>query len=128
MIPKRQNWWLQTLAWTMIFNLSFAASIDQNRPNIVFIFTDDQDLHMDSLSYMPFLQKHLVNEGTTFQRHYCTISLCCPSRASLWTGLFSHNTNVTDIAPPFGKYQVQQYEPNYQCTLAHRASSLLTMV
>lgn len=73
------------------------------RPNIVFILTDDQDLHMDSLAYMPRLQKHLLDEGTFFQRHYCTIALCCPSRVNLWTGKAAHNTNVTDVNPPYGK-------------------------
>lgn len=42
------------------------------RPNIVFILTDDQDSHMNSLEYMPLTQKYLINEGTTFARHYCT--------------------------------------------------------
>ncbi|EME40308.1 hypothetical protein DOTSEDRAFT_66113 [Dothistroma septosporum NZE10] len=71
---------------------------------MVFILTDDQDLHMDSLSYMPFLKKHLVDEGTSFSRHYCTVALCCPSRVSLWTGKAAHNTNVTDVNPPYGGY------------------------
>nr|POE66240.1 arylsulfatase [Quercus suber] len=56
------------------------------KPNIVFILSDDQDLHMSSLSYMPFLEKHITNQGTSFSRHYCTVALCCPSRVSLWTG------------------------------------------
>ena len=73
-----------------------------SRPNVVFILTDDQDLHMDSLSYMPLLKKHLLDEGTFFKRHYCTIAVCCPSRVSLWTGKTAHNTNVTDVAPPYG--------------------------
>ena len=58
---------------------------------------------MDSLDYMPALQTHLVNLGTSYKRHYCTVSLCCPSRASLWTGKAAHNTNVTDLAPPYGR-------------------------
>lgn len=58
----------------------------RQRPNIVFILTDDQDQHMDSVSYMPYLQKHLISRGVTFSRHYCTVALCCPSRVSLWTG------------------------------------------
>ncbi|KAK6388126.1 hypothetical protein LTR65_008134 [Meristemomyces frigidus] len=74
------------------------------KPNIVFILTDDQDLHMDSLSYMPSLKKHLTDHGTSFHRHYCTVALCCPSRVSLWTGKAAHNTNVTDIGPPHGGY------------------------
>lgn len=99
---------------------------DRHRPNIVFILTDDQDIHMDSLSYMPLLQQHLIDRGTTFTKHYCTVALCCPSRASLWTGkaareffhqrtsiviteawsnsfLRTDNTNVTDLHPPWGK-------------------------
>ncbi|EXJ70853.1 arylsulfatase [Cladophialophora psammophila CBS 110553] len=74
------------------------------RPNIVFILTDDQDLHMDSLSYMPRVKEHLIDQGTFFKRHYCTIALCCPSRVSLWTGRAAHNTNVTDVNPPYGGY------------------------
>ncbi|ETN40584.1 uncharacterized protein HMPREF1541_04861 [Cyphellophora europaea CBS 101466] len=81
-----------------------SSSEGVDRPNIVFILSDDQDLHMDSLSYMPHLQKHLIDEGTFFRRHFCTVALCCPSRATLWTGREAHNTNVTDVNPPYGGY------------------------
>ncbi|KAK8212924.1 hypothetical protein M8818_003089 [Zalaria obscura] len=77
---------------------------DASKPNIVFILTDDQDLHMNSLAHMPHLKKHLLDEGTFFQRHYCTVALCCPSRVNLWTGKAAHNTNVTDVNPPYGGY------------------------
>lgn len=77
------------------------------RPNMVFILTDDQDLHMKSMPYMPYLKKHLLDRGTFYQRHYCTIALCCPSRVSLWTGKAGHNTNVTDVNPPYGVLVVQ---------------------
>lgn len=53
---------------------------------------------------MPSLNKLLVNEGTTYQRHFCTVALCCPSRVSLLTGKAAHNTNVTDVSPPYGGY------------------------
>ena len=78
--------------------------LSAKRPNIVFILTDDQDLHMDSLSYMPLTHQHIIKQGTFYKRHYCTITLCCPSRVSLWTGLAAHNTNVTDVNPPYGRY------------------------
>lgn len=74
------------------------------RPNIIFILTDDQDLHMNSLDYMPFVQKHLLDHGTLFRRHFCTTALCCPSRVTLWTGKAAHNTNVTNVVPPYGGY------------------------
>ncbi|GAB7360522.1 hypothetical protein MBLNU230_g8471t1 [Neophaeotheca triangularis] len=85
-------------------------------PNIIFFLTDDLDLHMDSLSYMPLLKKHLTDKGTSFNRHYCTVSLCCPSRASLWTGQHAHNTNVTELRPPWGgypKFVSQGYNEDY---------------
>ncbi|EFX06431.1 arylsulfatase [Grosmannia clavigera kw1407] len=77
---------------------------DGRKPNIVFIITDDQDLHMQSLDYLPHVKHHLRDHGTLFRRHYCTTSLCCPSRVSLWTGKQAHNTNVTDVKPPHGGY------------------------
>ncbi|KAI1626105.1 arylsulfatase [Exophiala viscosa] len=77
---------------------------NSKQPNIVFILTDDQDARMDSLSYMPYVQKHLIDKGTQFRRHYCTVALCCPSRVNLWTGKAAHNTNVTDVNPPYGGY------------------------
>lgn len=91
-----------------------------SQPNIVFIFTDDQDRVLQSLQYMGGVQKHLVwifqrficikyeanvaqvSQGAEYLHHYCTVSLCCPSRVNLWTGRAAHNTNVTDIAPPYG--------------------------
>lgn len=74
-----------------------------NRPNVVFILTDDQDVHLGSLSYQPLVKKYLIDNGLTFQHHYCTVAICCPSRVNLWTGLAAHNTNVTDVTPPYGE-------------------------
>lgn len=72
--------------------------------NVVFILTDDQDAAMDSMSYMPLVQKHLAKKGTTYVNHFTTTAICCPSRVSLWTGKQPHNTNVTDVHPPYGGY------------------------
>ncbi|KAK8007584.1 N-carbamoylsarcosine amidase [Apiospora arundinis] len=74
------------------------------KPNIVLIFTDDQDLHLNSLEHMPTVQKEIVAKGTTFNQHYATVAKCCPSRASLLRGQAAHNTNITDVHPPGGNY------------------------
>src|SRR5690348_3806122 len=76
------------------------AAPPSKKPNIVFIITDDQDLHLGSLNYLPYVKKHLTDQGLSYKRHYCTTALCCPSRVSLWTGKQAHNTNVTDVKPP----------------------------
>lgn len=53
--------------------------------------------------HMPLLQKYMAYEGTLYTNHYCTVAICCPSRANMWTGRAAHNLNVTDIFPPYGK-------------------------
>lgn len=44
-----------------------------------------------------------MKEGATYENHFCTVALCCPSRVNLWTGRAAHNTNVTGLVPPYGK-------------------------
>ena len=82
--------------------LKQATDGTSSRPNVVFVLTDDQDLHLKSLEYMPYVKKHLLDYGTFYTKHFCTIALCCPSRVSLWTGKTAYNTNVTDVNPPYG--------------------------
>jgi hypothetical protein len=92
-----------TLAFATTLNALEQATLRQGvRPNIVVILTDDQDLHMDSIDYMPLLKKYIIDHGTFYKRHYCSTAICCPSRVTLWTGRNAHNTNVTDIVPPYG--------------------------
>jgi arylsulfatase A-like enzyme len=81
-----------------------ASNAGKPRPNIIFILTDDQDVHLSSLEYMPLVKKHLLDHGTYFSKHYCTTAVCCPSRVTLWTGKAAHNTNITDVNPPYGMY------------------------
>lgn len=80
-----------------------AAQSVSKPPNFLFIMADDQDLKLDSLSYMPFTTKHMQDKGMSFVNHFVTTALCCPSRVSLLTGRQAHNTNVTDVHPPWGK-------------------------
>ena len=76
------------------------------------IMTDDQDLHLNSLDYQPAVLKHFRDKGTFYSKHFVTMAQCCPSRVSLWTGMAGHNTNVTDIQPPFGKEFPEQHVAN----------------
>ncbi|KAF3033334.1 hypothetical protein E8E11_003431 [Didymella keratinophila] len=80
------------------------GSTNVSKPNFIFIMTDDQDLHLNSIDYQQSVQKHFKQEGTWFKKHFCTVALCCPSRVSLLTGKAAHNTNVTDVSAPYGGY------------------------
>jgi arylsulfatase A-like enzyme len=94
---------LSTLLAAAVLGQTPPQNTTSKRPNVVFILTDDQDAKLNSLDYMPSLQKHLLAQGTHFDKHYCTVAICCPSRVSLLTGKTAHNTNVTNVSPPYGK-------------------------
>ena len=61
------------------------------RPNIVFVLTDD--LSMNLVQFMPHVLK-MQKQGVTFTNFFVTDSLCCPSRSSIFTGRYPHNTGI----------------------------------
>src|SRR6202030_3223289 len=62
-----------------------------SRPNIVFILTDD--LSWNLVQYMPHVLEMQKN-GVTFTNYFVTDSLCCPSRSSIFTGRYPHDTGI----------------------------------
>ena len=62
-----------------------------SKPNVIFVLTDD--LAINLLKYMPNVQE-MQKRGTSFGRYFVTDSLCCPSRSSIFTGKFPHDTGV----------------------------------
>lgn len=62
------------------------------RPNFLIIVTDDQ--RYDTMEYMPNTQQLIFDQGVTFSSGYITTPFCCPSRASILTGLYAHNHYV----------------------------------
>ncbi|KAF2124799.1 arylsulfatase precursor [Dothidotthia symphoricarpi CBS 119687] len=107
------------IASQLLLPLAASFSVATGRsstPNFIFIMTDDQDMHLNSLDYQKSVQKHFAQEGTWFKKHFCTVSLCCPSRVSLLTGKAAHNTNVTDVSAPYGgypKFIAEGFNDNY---------------
>jgi arylsulfatase A-like enzyme len=73
---------------------------DPSKPNVVLIMTDDQPTH--TIEYMPNLNQELVDNGVNFTQGYVTTPLCCPSRASILTGQYTHSHGVTSNRPPNG--------------------------
>jgi len=63
----------------------------QRHPNIVFILTDD--LSWNLVQFMPHVLD-MQKRGVTFSNYMVTDSLCCPSRSSIFTGRFPHNTGI----------------------------------
>jgi N-acetylglucosamine-6-sulfatase len=73
------------------------------QPNIVFVLTDD--LSWNLIRYMPHVQQ-LQRDGMTLSRYFVTDSLCCPSRSSILSGRFPHDTGVYSNEAPNGGFDV----------------------
>jgi N-acetylglucosamine-6-sulfatase len=77
--------------------------VRDGRPNIVLVLTDD--LSMDLLRFMPHVQA-MERQGMTFRNYFVSDSLCCPSRASIFTGNFPHDTRVFSNTGLHGGFRV----------------------
>ena len=95
---------LRLSAWISLVALCPVATAVAARPNVLVIMTDQQTA--DALSFRmgrrfihtPALDR-LAEQGTYFSRAYAPNPLCIPSRNSVMTGRFPHETGITDNSP-----------------------------
>jgi len=89
---------LGTIALTLSCQSSF-TSVLHLRPNILFIAVDDLRPELScygrKLVRSPNIDR-LAREGMRFNRAYCQIAICNPSRTSLMTGLRPDSVSVVD--------------------------------
>ncbi len=64
----------------------------RERPNILLIITDDQ--RDDTMRAMPRTRAIFGAGGTRFTEAYAPTPVCCPSRATIFSGRYAHNHNV----------------------------------
>ncbi|MDX2167889.1 MAG: sulfatase-like hydrolase/transferase [Deltaproteobacteria bacterium] len=70
------------------------------RPNVLVINLDDT--RADGIDRMPVLQSRLIGEGVNFSNSFVPNPLCCPSRASIFTGLYALHHGTRTLVPPIG--------------------------
>jgi arylsulfatase A-like enzyme len=94
-MPSKATWHLGLLLLAMAGAAAAASAMD-DRPNIVFIFTDDHSYQTigayndpRNLVRTPNLDR-LASEGMRFDRCLVGNSICGPSRATVLTGKYSH--------------------------------------
>ena len=84
--------------YSTLLALTLSAAVTQ-RPNIVFIMSDDHAAHAISaygsrVNHTPNIDR-LAKEGMLLSNVFATNSICTPSRATILTGQYSHVNGVT---------------------------------
>jgi arylsulfatase A-like enzyme len=79
---------------------STALAAEGTPPDIIVIMVDD--MRADELRYMPWTRRLLGSKGVTFANSFAPHPLCCPARASVLSGLYTHNHRVFANYDPWG--------------------------
>ncbi len=79
-----------------------APAMGREKPNIVFVFSDDHapqaiSAYGSRINQTPNIDR-IANEGAIFLNSFCTNSICAPSRAVVLTGKHSHINGKIDNA------------------------------
>lgn len=99
----------------VLFSLRIAETQAAERPNLIFLLTDDQ--RWDALGCMgnpviktPNIDK-LAEEGVTFDNAFATTAICATSRASFLTGQYARRHGVVDFRTVLTPEAFQQTFP-----------------
>jgi N-acetylglucosamine-6-sulfatase len=105
-----------------------ASEAEGQKPSFVVIQTDDETMEElyqgvrmangNEEFAMPNTLQLLGEKGITFNRYYTPYSLCAPSRVSLLTGRYAHNSHVGGNVPPNGGWTGFQSRLAYSHNLA----------
>ena len=72
--------------------------MQDSKPNILFIITDQQRYDTISAQGFPYVDTpnldRLIHEGVFFTNNFVTSASCVPSRASLFKGYYPHTTGI----------------------------------
>ncbi|MEE2640126.1 MAG: sulfatase [Planctomycetota bacterium] len=98
---------------TFLVLLFFSAAVLEagDRPNFVFIVVDDVSQNDLGCYGHPTIRTpqldRMAREGLRFENAYLTISSCSPSRCSMITGRYPHNTGACELHTnlPEGQFQ-----------------------
>ena len=85
------------------------------RPNIVFLFADDQPANCTGYSGNDAIKTpnldSLARRGTVFTNAFVTTAICCSNRACLLTGQPMRRHGITDFRQPLSKEAFAQTYP-----------------
>ena len=126
--PPRTFLLVPLLALAGLF-LASGATRAADRPNIVFIFSDDHAPNAissypggiyDEVAPTPNIDR-IAREGLLFENSFCTNSICGPSRASILTGKHSHLNGFIDNNSSLFDGLQQTHETTLRVRQSHTA-------
>ena len=87
------------VAAALLLQSPFTTNAHGQKPNIVFILSDNQRWDFMGCAGHPFVKTpgmdRLAEEGVLFSNAFVTTAICSPSRASFLTGQYAHTHGVT---------------------------------
>jgi arylsulfatase A-like enzyme len=82
-------------------------------PNVVVVMTDDQ--RYDDMAALPMTRRLIGVAGVSFTRAYVSYPVCCPARATFFTGQYAHNHGVVCLYKKcgggYGSLRQREYLP-----------------
>ena len=100
----------------IVLMVSVARSAD--RPNIVFLFADDQCTYSLGCYGNKDVQTpnmdQLARDGVVFDKHYNTTAICMASRANVFTGMYEYKTGCNFM---HGDMHAETWEKSYPVLL-----------
>ena len=105
----------------IFFNMNHVVADD--RPNIIFLMTDDQNVRSLGCYGAPCVKTPnidaLAADGVAFDRHYDTTAICMACRATVMTGLleYRHGVNFDTGTTGDGLMRREDWEKSYPMLL-----------
>ncbi len=104
--PMRFFLFLSLLLCVFSILPSRAANAIPSQPNIVVIMLDDLDVVtlsvMRAIKLLPRFEQYIASKAVNFKHSFVTDAICCPSRATYLSGLYTHNHRTYSTHWPNG--------------------------
>jgi len=101
--------------------VTYSVSGQQKKPNVIFIFSDDQRFNSLSMTGDPVVQTPnidlLAKEGVFFDNAYITSPICGPSRANIFTGQWERKNKIGFTSVSKNLISKGTYENSWQAQL-----------